>query len=950
MASPKPAVIVRREFEATPDVVSQQLRACIVGPSAQLVRYGKAGEKANGLVATLASDPAPSDAGVSRWLRSADLLYSIPGIDYTSLLDESYCKVYADDAYLTWAHIAHGSILLSQTVSLGANSLTCASSSGWKANVVAGTTYARNGSLPQDVAIGDIVQIYNSSGLAHTSTVTGFDGSVTSASKGIVNNSITATVAAETTSPVSLSGVLIGTGGATYTVNLGSYLAAAANFAADPRQVGKLSTTYTVTITDVPSPSTISYTVASDTGIDSLSVFNVASGSTQTLPSGATIALTFTTGQLVAGNSTTFTINVQHTRQRADQSGEFAVAGSLSASAPDTTYVLTCIQGGAFSSTNSLAANQPKFRVSTINGADLVSTVTFDGTGAQSGLAIGSYGLALTWSAPGAGKAKGFVKGDYFTVKINGASVTFLNQLVFADPAPAITATAVRLSKRDSVQIPKYWANFTTPNWAIVNGSDSDLRRLRIDNLITVRHPAIGSGLVDAYVTAGKFYLEYRAFQALPREVGSVQSLSDITTQLGTIDPDNPLAYGVYKAWSNANGATVHYIGTISQELNGNRGFADALALAQGNRNCYGLVPLTTSSEIWSAFAGHAKDESDPTVGRFRIVWFAPELEQHFKSLDKDIFGADIYGVSSLHGSGKYELDAKTVLGAVSSANFTQTVQPGDFVRTSFGTNVNGNATYVEYKIAAVLDNSTLLLNTTTNPLLVSGADRIEIYRNLTSSALATKYVQVAGGFSSERVYAVVPDRGINGLRVDGVPVRNWYVACAFAGLRSGSVPQQPLSNVELVGFDGLTTVDQLFDEPDLDILRDGGVWVVRKAEDGRIYSERQLSTSTLDIYRKEQSVTTNVDSIAFALADGLRNLVGRVNITEGTRGLVEATIRQILGQFTATNGAVTTGPQLLSYTVVSVTVPATAKDTLVVKVQIEVPLPMNIIDITLVI
>ena len=461
--------------------------------------------------------------------------------------------------------------------------------------------------------------------------------------------------------------------------------------------------------------------------------------------------------------------------------------------------------------------------------------------------------------------------------------------------------------------------------------------------------PLYVTGIAEGNLTAGKFYLEYRAFRELPREVGSVLSLSDITTQLGTIDPDNPLAYGVYKAWSNANGATVHYIGTVSQTLNGYRGFADALALAQGNRNCYGLVPLTTSSEIWSAFAGHVKDESDPTVGRFRLFWFAPEIEQHFKSLDKDIFNADIFGVSSLHvASGKYQLADKTALGGVSSANFTQTVQPGDFVRTQISFDKFGNPTYVEYKVAAVIDNSTLLLNTTTDPLI--NQDRIEVYRDLTSAALAQKYVQVAGGFSSERVYAVVPDRGIDGLRVDGVPVRNWYVACAFAGLRSGSVPQQPLSNVELTGFDGLTTVDQLFDEPDLDILRDGGVWVVRKADDGRIYSERQLSTSTLDIYRKEQSVTTNVDSIAFALADGLRNLVGRVNITEGTRGLVEATIRQILGQFTATNGAVTTGPQLLSYTLVSVTVPATAKDTLVVKIQIEVPLPMNIIDITLVI
>lgn len=46
MASPKPAVIVRREFEATPEVVTQQLRACIVGPACQLVRYNKSAEKA----------------------------------------------------------------------------------------------------------------------------------------------------------------------------------------------------------------------------------------------------------------------------------------------------------------------------------------------------------------------------------------------------------------------------------------------------------------------------------------------------------------------------------------------------------------------------------------------------------------------------------------------------------------------------------------------------------------------------------------------------------------------------------------------------------------------------------------------------------------------------------------------------------------------------------------
>jgi hypothetical protein len=250
--------------------------------------------------------------------------------------------------------------------------------------------------------------------------------------------------------------------------------------------------------------------------------------------------------------------------------------------------------------------------------------------------------------------------------------------------------------------------------------------------------------------------------------------------------------------------------------------------------------------------------------------------------------------------------------------------------------------------VLAVVDNDTLVISSATDPAISNF--KIEIFRDLTSAAAASKYVAVAGGFSSERVFAVVPDRGVNGLRVDGSSVKNWYVACAFAGLRSGSRPQQPLSNVELLGFDGLNITSPLFSEADLDTLRDGGIWVVRNTNEGKIYSERQLSTSTLDLYRKEQSVTCNVDSVSFTLGDALRNLVGRVNITEETTALVEATIRQTLGTLAATNGAITVGPQLKTYEIVSITVPATAQDTLLVKIQISVPLPMNIIDITLVI
>jgi hypothetical protein len=945
MASPKPAVIVRREFEATPDVVAQQLRACIVGPSCQLVRYGVAAEKASGFIATVAT--RSDHVGTDRSIFTADTTYSIPNIGYASLLDADYAKLFVEDAYLTYAQLVAASNFATTQLSIGTNSISSSSTSqAWKGS-------GRNVNLVQDVAVGDIVQIYTSSALAHTSVVTGFDGTVVAASSGTPGGTQVDNLAIQAGLSSAATGASQTVSGVTFNLTRTSYLTGttAAVYAADPRSIGRTVTNYTLTIT-ASTASTVDYVVVSDTGLDNVTGTGKTTNTATALPSGATVALTFAS-QPSVGQTFSFSITVAHTKLTLGAGGTFAtVGGTLSSSTPNTTYIISCTKGGSFANENT--TNAPEFQVSTNNGADVTSTFKLSLNGATQVINIGSYGLQITAQigqsgATATNQQKGFVRGDVFTIPVTGASVPVLDKLVFADAVTtAITPAHLRISKKKTVELGKYQPNGVNPNWTLQNPTDSDARNLLVENILITRDSAVNSGQTDAYVTAGKFYLEYRAFQAIAREVGSVNTLADITTQLGTIHPDNPLAYGVYKAWSNANGATVHFIPTVSQTLNGTRGFADALSLAKGNRNCYGLVPLTTSSEIWNAFVGHVTDESAPATGRFRVMWIAPEIELHNKIQDKDANGVNIFGTSAAFTAGKWYVNAVNEAGGAVAPKFTETVQVGDYVRTKFNTDAYGRTTYVEYKVLAVVDNDTLVISSATDPALSNF--KIEIFRDLTSAAAAAKYVAVAGGFSSERVFAVVPDRGVNGLRVDGSSVKNWYVACAFAGLRSGSRPQQPLSNVELLGFDGLNITSPLFNETDLDTLRDGGIWVVRNTDEGKIYSERQLSTSTLDLYRKEQSVTCNVDSISFTLGDSLRTLVGRVNITEATTALVDATLRQTLGTLAATNGAITIGPQLNTYEIVSITVPATAQDTLLVKIQIGVPLPMNIIDITLVI
>lgn len=943
MPSPKPSVIVRREFEATPDVVEQQLRACIVGPSCQLVRYNKSAEKAKGLVATVLSD-ATSDTinGASKRLLTADTSYTIPNLASTSVLDLPYTKVFVEDALLTYAHFADGSLF---AFAASSNSIALSQASGasaWKGN-------SRNGALVQDVAVGDTIQFYAAGLLKHTSVVTGFIAAAGSAAIGNIGTSL----AADSTLASNISNATAG--GVTLTLSTATYLTvdnSLAVYQADPRTVGKTKTNYTLTVT-ASTPTTVDYSVVSDTGIDNGLAAGKTSGSGQliTLPSGATVYLTFTT-QPVVGTVINFSITVGHTKQTIAISGspEYTVNGTLTAATPATTYIVTCTRGGTSAATAKAAGLAPQFTVSTTNGADVSSSFELVGTTATR--AIGSYGLVLTPLANASTLIKGFVKGDTFTITVSAAAAGAISTVVFADayPATPVTASAnnfVRLSKKKTVQLPLSESN---ENWSITDPANADLRKLKLKTILTVTDSSINSGITVTYVTAGKVYVQYRAFQAISREVGSVTTLSDITTQLGIIDPDNLLAYGVYKAWSNANGATVHYIPTVNQTLNGSRGFADALSLAKGNRNCYGLVPLSTSAEVWNAFVAHAKDESAATVGRFRVVWIAPEVPTHNQILDVDISGYAISFTAAGSAAAPAAANVSWQIDTVQNTKFTESVQAGDFVRVVTAVDNLGNSVYKEYKVLSVIDNNSLLISwtETAGPALSSTVGTI--YRDLTSNALALKYAATAGGFSSERVFAVVPDRGVNGLRVDGVPVSNWYIACAFAGLRSGSRPQQPLSNVELLGFDGVNISTAVFDEVDLDVLRDGGIWAVRNAAAGTVYVERQLSTSTIDLYRKEQSVTCNVDSISFTLADVLRGIVGRVNITESNKALVSALLTATLMELSATNGATTIGPQLNAFTLVSITVPATAKDTLLVKVQITVPLPMNTIDITLVI
>jgi hypothetical protein len=108
------------------------------------------------------------------------------------------------------------------------------------------------------------------------------------------------------------------------------------------------------------------------------------------------------------------------------------------------------------------------------------------------------------------------------------------------------------------------------------------------------------------------------------------------------------------------------------------------------------------------------------------------------------------------------------------------------------------------------------------------------------------------------------------------------------------------------------------------------------------------LSTDNTDLNTKEQSITTNVDDISYKIYNAAYKLVGVGNVTPTMLRIINDTVTYVMS--TLEGGVVNErlGPQLLEGTILSINVDPVFADKVVVKVALDIPEPLNILEITL--
>jgi hypothetical protein len=223
---------------------------------------------------------------------------------------------------------------------------------------------------------------------------------------------------------------------------------------------------------------------------------------------------------------------------------------------------------------------------------------------------------------------------------------------------------------------------------------------------------------------------------------------------------------------------------------------------------------------------------------------------------------------------------------------------------------------------------------------------KIAVWHNLNRNEIAEAIATTSATFSNRRVCNVWPDL----IGTAGIDQAGYFAAAAMAGLASGVVPQQGLTNVEIAGFDDVSRTVDFFNSSQLDDMAASGTWIITADRDGTIITRHALTTDNLDLARREEMIRRNVDSMSYLFLRRLRPFIGRTNVTPSNLRRLRQETQLIIDFFKRQAPTPELGPQLIDAEIVSINIHPLLKDRVQITVNLEVPFPLNNIELYLVV
>ncbi len=928
MAYVLPQPLIFQEFDLAIAANNRKMTALIAAPHAFLVRYDQADEQAQGSLGYY--DPADNND------------YAWPNFPTAATLDPDYVKVYVKNAllqYFTDSSAGGEDITVHPTY----QNRIVADSFSFKTN---GEDYPRDAAfLDRDVKVGDIVKVR---GVVSATTYT-----LWSYVRGFDFEEVAAEIAAatdddanETTQVASSSNSM--TDGFANCVDVDSI----SHASYDGLRNGAITETYTVRVIEGSvdgDATTATLRVTSASGTDDVaeltpSAFGVATaigenGFTATwdvLDGDPCSDDADTAGQprndFIEGQEWEFVVNQAFTAPVATSAGTYT-------GTRDTTYVIEVLEGGLFSETS-----YPKIKVSTTNGYDVSGPTVV--TAASTAIAVGSHGVTISFSQTA------LCKGDKYYVVATASTLGACNTLILGHNLNSAITDAIQLEltlfiKKDMELPRKREGAPGIYNWEIQDDPEDGIT---INDAVTVydsswtddgeQQPL--SLVSEESKGYGEVFVEYRAWlSTLCGEITSVtlEDYDDVIS--GQTDPDNPLKYGVFKALSNSNGEPVKAIAVCDPDDVDS--WASTLEVLDG-AEVYGLVPCTHLREVKELFKAHALSQSDEEINSWRVAWFVLEAITEKAIVDADL-ADDAEEVLATITDDPDEDGSQYTKVTITSGNagfVALDVEVGDIVRYAYTSDGYDDTTYSTGVVAEVLSEETLLI--TTGPdAAISVAGKIEVWRNLSATEQAIELAAVSGSYDCRRVMSVWPDQ----IETGGVLVDGYYLCCALAGLASGIVPHQGMTNLAVSGFDNANRTTKLFRRSQLNTMAEAGTWIVTQNTDGNIFNRHAVTTGEYaDLNAREEMVTRNLDNISFYWLDRFSPYIGISNAVESMLDKLEAETLAGIQDLRSRNFVQRLGGQLVDAEISQLEISALFRDRIILGLDYILPYPLNNLEV----
>lgn len=446
-----------------------------------------------------------------------------------------------------------------------------------------------------------------------------------------------------------------------------------------------------------------------------------------------------------------------------------------------------------------------------------------------------------------------------------------------------------------------------------------------------------------APVVSAAVAVSYRALrQDLINDFTTITSYSNAQGKIGSLNINNPMSV----AASIVNAA----IGDLSYrilpiESDDNNGYMKALDILSTNERVYVIVPLTDDKDVISAFATHCSTQSMPEKSKWRIMYanmpmpitkvvieynggqLAKGLSENTVFLKDTANGVfvtnrcrvtdfvDIYNAKNAY---QYSLQLLEVFNeTVASASAVK------WVRTSEG--------YVE----------------TQDVLEVNSLQDVnyEVVRVLDTQGMCEAIGGIAESFKNKRLRYVMPDTIM--LNVNSVDelCPSYYLCVALGAMRAGLPPHQGFSTMGISGIKRVLRSNLLFTEDQLAEMAGRGVfWVCQDAPEELPYVLYQTTTDNGQLEVSEDSIVAVIDYASKYYKNNLKNVLGRYNVNSISVNYVTNVINACTDDMVSTSYQYI-GPIITSGTLLGI---ETDKDKIKPTIRIEVPYPVNGVDVTL--